>query len=462
MEIYLQNTLTGKKDKFEPIHHGEALMYHCGPTVYGEQHIGNLSMFVFTDVLRRTLEYAGYKVNQVINFTDIGHLSGDNDGNPDEGEDRMTKGLKREGMELTLENMKLLGKKYAELFKNHLSQLSINITDTQFPFASDFIEEQIQLVRTLEEKGFTYTGKEGVYFDTTKFPDYGKLGNINLSGLKEGARVHDVGDRKNRTDFLVWKLSDKMGWPSPWGASGFPGWHIECSAMIFKLLGEQIDIHTGGIEHIGIHHNNEIAQAEAASGKVPFSKFWLHREHIQIDESKISKSVGNVIYIGDLIAKKIHPLSFRYWLLTGNYKTPMNFTWEAVEGAQTALEKIIAQYIELPEEVDGSLELINKFEEAISDNLNTSITISLLQEARDKNTIDQMDEVLGLNIKKLSEQMSEIPIEIIDLQKARDEARTNKDFAKSDSLRSEIEQKGYKVNDTTTRTTIIKSLSSLI
>jgi cysteinyl-tRNA synthetase len=465
MSLRLHNTLSGKKEKFEPIQPGRVSMYHCGPTVYGPQHIGNLSMFVFTDVLRRMFEYFGYEARQVINFTDIGHLSGDNEGDADHGEDRMSKGLRREGMELNLDNMKLLGKKYADIFLGDLTKLNTNIQGTQFPFASDFVQEQIEMVRILEEKGFTYAGKEGVYFDTAKFPEYGKLGNINIEGLKEGARVASH-DKHSPTDFLLWKFDSKMGWQSLWG-QGYPGWHIECSAMIFKILGEQIDIHTGGIEHIAVHHNNEIAQSESASGKKPFAKYWLHREHLRFNDEKFSKSTGHVLYLNDLTAKGIHPLSFRYLLLTGNYKTPMNFTWEAVEGAQIALEKIVSDYAVLPENLDHTslpLEghLLGRFEEAISDNLNTPVAISLLQEAKSRQDIDQMDKVLGLDIKNLSEKILEIPDEILEIQKKREEARANKDFTLSDSLRVDIESRGYRVNDSANNTFILRALSSLV
>ena len=249
-------------------------MYNCGPTVYGPQHIGNLSMFVFVDILRRALEYNRYHVKQVINFTDVGHLVSD----ADEGEDKMTKGLKREGLTPTLENMRALGERYGNLFLDDIQKLNVEISNTQFPRASDYVPAQIAMVKTLEEKGYAYLGKKGVYFDTWRFSEYGKLGSIQLRGLRAGASVAVSGEKRNPSDFLLWKLDTKIGWDSPW-RKGFPGWHIECSAMSRSILGEQIDIHTGGIEHIPIHHNNEIAQSEAATGKKPFSRFWLQRSH---------------------------------------------------------------------------------------------------------------------------------------------------------------------------------------
>lgn len=461
MKISLQNTLSNQKEVFSPLTPNTVKMYNCGPTVYGPQHIGNLSMYVFTNVLRKTLEYAGFEVKQVINFTDFGHLSGDNEGDADQGEDRMTKGLKREGMALTLENMRQLAEKYAKLFISDLDNLNINTNEITFPYASDYIPDQIKMIETLVEKEFAYVGEKGVYFDTSKFPDYGKLGNINLAGLTEGARV-EKSEKRNPTDFVLWKKDEKIGWSSPWGL-GFPGWHIECSAMIVKILGEQIDIHTGGIEHIPVHHNNEIAQSESATGKKPFAKFWLHRAHLKIDDQKIAKSTGTVIYLSDFKSHLIHPLSFRYWLLTSHYKTPANFTWESVQGAQNAFEKIISGYPGLPTDHESDESLIAKFETAISDDLNTPITIALLQEAKSKKAIDTMDRVFGLGLKNLAEKMfGLIPEEIKELQNERNLARTEKDWEKSDRLREEIEKEGYILEDKDGQSLIRRKLSSLI
>lgn len=460
MEIKLYNTLTNKKDLFEPINDNSVLMYHCGPTVYDKQHIGNLSMFIFTDILRRSLEYAGFNVKQVINITDFGHLSGDNEGNADSGEDKMTKGLKREKMPLTLPNMRRLAEKYASIFFEDIKKLNIKTENTKFPYASDYIEDQIKLLQVLEEKGYTYKGESGVYFDTAKFPDYGKLGNINLKGLKEGKRV-EKSEKKNPTDFILWKSDKNLGWQSPWGL-GFPGWHIECSAMIIKLLGEQIDIHTGGIEHIPVHHNNEIAQSESATSKKPFARFWLHRAHLKADDTKIAKSSGTAIYLEDFKPHKIHPLSFRYWLLTSHYKTGANFTWEGVSAAQIAFEKAVVSYVNLPDSHSTDASIIAKFEEAISDDLNTPIAIALLQDAPSKFTVDKMDEILGLDIKNISKKINQIAEEILDLKKERDLAREKKDWEKSDKIREEIEREGYVLEDQNGTTIIRKSLSSII
>ena len=250
--LYFHNTLGNEKQRFLAAPHAkEVRMYNCGPTVYGRQHIGNLSMFVFTDILRRTLEFNGFTVKQVINFTDFGHLSSD----ADEGDDKMTMGLKREGLKPSLENMRALGEKYANLFLEDIRALNVEADKITFPRASDFIPAQIAMIQALTEKGYSYQAKAGVYFDTSRFPEYGKLGDINLAGQKQGARVTADSEKRNPTDFLLWKSDKKLGWDSPWG-QGFPGWHIECSAMIRSTLGSQIDIHTGGIEHIPVHHNN--------------------------------------------------------------------------------------------------------------------------------------------------------------------------------------------------------------
>ncbi len=374
MVLKLHNTLSGQVEEFTPLEPGKVGMYHCGPTVYGIQHIGNLSMFVFTDILRRALEYTGYDVKQVINFTDFGHLVTDGD----EGEDKMTKGLKREGLEPTLGNMLTMGKKYAQVFLEDISKLNVKTKGTQFPYASDYVSDQIELIIKLEEKGFAYPADDGIYFDTSKFPEYGKLGSINLRSMdEEFARVKSIKNKRNHIDFALWKFNKEVGWESKWG-KGFPGWHIECSAMIIKLLGEQIDIHTGGIEHIPVHHNNEIAQSEAATGKSPFSKFWLHRAHLQIDGGKIAKSEGNVVYLSEIIDRGFNPLAFRYLLLLSHYRTPTNFSWEALEAAQNAYNKITKLVASLPDggKVDEGYK--KKFIEKIENDLNTPQALALL------------------------------------------------------------------------------------
>ncbi len=455
MEILLHNTLTGRKEKFEPINKGEVLMYHCGPTVYNFPSIGNMRSYVLADILRRIFEYEGFSVKQVINITDVGHLVGDGD----DGEDKVEKEAKKTGRTATE-----IAKFYEDAFHKDLDLLNIETVDTLFPRASQHIEQQIETIKILEEKGFTYTTSDGVYFDTSKFKDYGKLGHINISGIKEGARV-EVGEKRNATDFALWKFSREKNrlqeWNSPWG-SGFPGWHIECSAMSREYLGQPFDIHTGGIDHIPVHHNNEIAQSECAY-EAPLANFWIHNEFLKVDGERMGKSLGNVFTLEDLIKRKIHPLSFRYWLMLSHYKTPANFTWESVLAAQTAYEKILVLFRELPETSEADDKVISSFEEAISDDLNTSKAIALLQEASSRSAIQKIDTVLGLNIEKISSNLfNNISNEILEIKKERDEARSIKDWQRSDELRAEIEKEGFVLEDKFESSTIRKSLVAIV
>jgi len=466
--LYFYNTLGLEKQRFEPMPGAkEVRMYNCGPTVYGRQHIGNLSMFVFTDVLRRTLEYKGFKIKQSINFTDFGHLSSD----ADEGDDKMTKGLQREGLALTLDNMKALGEKYANLFLEDIRALNVEVDGITFPRASGYITAQIAMVQTLEEKGYAYRTREGVYFETSHFPDYGKLGNINLSGQKSGARVNVDPDKHSPADFLLWKSDEKLGWDSPWG-KGFPGWHIECSAMIRATLGTQIDIHTGGIEHIAIHHNNEIAQSESATGKKPLSRFWLHRAHLQFEGGKMAKSEGNVVYLSDILERGFHPLALRYLLLTAHYRTPANFSWEALEGAQRTFSRLVALRLSLKDVPPGPLASMwkTKFTERINDDLDTPGALAILWEmTKNKRlkpesllaTLLDFDRVLGLGLsepdeaaRKLAQaDMQEevttdaLPENVRGLLKEREAAREKKEWERADELRILIESEGYGIKD---------------
>lgn len=442
-------------------------MYNCGPTVYGRQHIGNLSMFVFTDVLRRVLEYNDFSVKQVINITDVGHLSSD----ADSGEDKMTLGLRREGMTLTLENMRLLADKYATLFTEDLQRLAINISAIQFPRASDYITAQIAMVKTLQEKGYAYSAKDGVYFDTSKFRSYAALGGTDQADRKEGARVKAVPDKRHAADFVLWKLDKKIGWDSPWG-KGFPGWHVECSAMIRATLGQQIDIHTGGIEHIPIHHNNEIAQSEVATGRSPLSRFWLHRAHIQIEGGKIAKSGGNVIYLSDLIDKGFHPLALRYLFLQAHYRTPSNFSLEALGSAEQAYLHV--SYLLKKSETDRGGRIVSKyqkrFHERINDDLDTPGALAVLWETLKDSSVPEgdrrttaidMDRVLGLNLANPSKEVlrdayveygakevvKDAPPDVQKLLGEREQAREGKDFARADEIRGRIRAAGFDIMD---------------
>ena len=448
MQFY--NTLTRTKEKFFPIDKNEVRMYSCGPTVYNYTHIGNLRAFVFSDILRRILHYEGLKVKQVMNITDIGHLSSD----ADSGEDKMTKGLLREGKELTLKNMRELAEFYAESFKKDLQSLNVKMPDGMY-FASDYVNEDVELIEKLGKKGYTYKTSDGIYFDISKMPNYGALWGGKRDWNKEGARVAKNSEKKNPEDFALWKSNNLIGFESPFG-KGFPGWHIECSAMGMKFLGEQFDIHTGGIDLIPTHHTNEIAQSECATGKKPFVRFWMHNEFVDTGGEKMSKSAGNFLRMQSLLDKNINPLAYRFWLLMAHYRTKMNFNWEALEGAETALKRLYGLYLELGNEVGHvHKEYQNKFKEYIEDDLDTPRALALLWDViKDENmsagdkkaTILDFNKVLGLGFENLKEEI--IPKNVLQLVEEREQARANKDFKKSDELRDKINSFGYDVKDT--------------
>ncbi|MBI2025695.1 cysteine--tRNA ligase, partial [Candidatus Kaiserbacteria bacterium] len=332
--IFFTNTLSDSKELFISLRPGIVSMYTCGPTMYGPAHIGNLRAYVFSDTVARVLSFAGYRVQRVVNITDFGHLVSDGD----DGEDKMTKGLNREGLPLTMGNMRTMAEKYTSVFLEDLVEANIDVERITFPRASDYIPEQIALIKTLEQKGYTYNTSDGVYFDTSRFPNYGKLGGLNVGGRQAGTRVRQNREKRNSADFVLWKPDSKLGWESPWGL-GFPGWHIECSAMSRSLLGQEIDIHMGGEDLIPIHHNNEIAQSEAASGRT-FVHYWMHNAFLVMDGEKSSKSLGNVVYLSDIIAKGFHPLALRYFFLQAHYRTPLSFSWDALAGASNALNRL--------------------------------------------------------------------------------------------------------------------------
>jgi len=449
-KIKFYNTLTREKEIFVPINPDEVRMYTCGPTVYNHTHIGNLRAFIFADILQKTLKYFKHKVKRVMNITDIGHLSSD----ADSGEDKMTKGLLREGKELTLKNMRELAEFYTESFKKDLKTLNIEIPDGIY-FASDYVKEDVELIKKLEEKEYTYKTSDGVYFDISKMLDYGVLWGGKKSRNEDYARIAENSEKKNPEDFALWKFNSKIGFESPWGV-GFPGWHIECSAMGMKFLGEQFDIHTGGIDLIPTHHTNEIAQSECATGKKPFVKFWMHNEFVDTGGEKMSKSAGNFLKMQSLIEKGINPIAYRFWLLMGHYRTKMNFNWEALLGAETALKRLYGLYLGLGNDTgQAHQEYQNKFKEYVGDDLDTPRALSLLwdvfkdenmSDADKKATVLDFDKVLGLGFENLKEEI--IPAEILKLIEERDDARKNKDFAKSDELRDKINSLGYEVKDT--------------
>src|SRR3989344_9121502 len=449
-KLLLFNTLSREKEEFAPIQPNEVRMYTCGPTVYDYVHIGNLRSYVFADVLRRTLEYLGYKVKQVMNITDIGHLSSD----ADSGEDKMTKGLLREGKELNLKNMRELAEFYTEKFKGDIKKINIKMPEGPY-FASDYVKEDIELLKKLEKKDYTYRTSDGIYFETSKMPDYGVLWG-GKRDIDEGqARVLENPEKKNPKDFALWKFNPNIGFESPWG-KGFPGWHIECSAMGIKFLGEQFDIHTGGIDLIPTHHTNEIAQSESATGKKPFVKYWLHSDFIDIVGAKMAKSEGNFFRLKDIVEKGMDPLAYRFLTLMGIYRTKLNFNWEALQASETALKRLYSLYLGLGEDigqVNKGYDL--KFREFLGDDINTPRAISLLWDLiKDENippsdkkaTILEFDKVLGLSFADLKEE--EIPEEVEKLVAEREQARADKDFKKSDDLRSKINSLGWEVKDT--------------
>jgi len=469
-KIQFYNTLTRQKESFSPIHQNEVRMYSCGPTVYDYAHIGNLRAYIFADILQKTLEYFGYKVKRVMNITDIGHLSSD----ADSGEDKMTKGLLREGKELTLENMRILAEFYTEKFKQDITKLNIKIPKALY-YASDYIKEDIELIKELEKKNYVYKTKDGVYFDTSKMEDYGILWGGKRNHDESYARVVENREKKNAEDFAVWKFSTEdgsassgnvLGFPSPWG-NGFPGWHIECSAMGIKFLGAQFDIHTGGIDHISTHHTNEIAQSECATGKKPFVKFWMHNEFVDTGGTKMAKSDKNFLRLQSLIDKNINPISYRFWLLMASYRTKVNFVWEALESAETALKRLYGLYASLGKKV-GKIDknYQQKFRDYLEDDLDTPHALSLLwdlfkdeniSDANKKATVLDFDKILGLGFENLKEiKKIIIPKKIQKLAEEREQARLDKDYKKSDELRKKINSFGYGVKDTASEQKIFK------
>ena len=472
MDIKLYNSLSKEKEVFKPIKVGNVGMYHCGPTVYDRSHIGNLRAYVFADTLRRVFEYNDYTVKQVINITDVGHLTSD----ADQGEDKMTKALIRENMSLSLSAMREIGTKYFDAFVEDLKELHIELPQN-FPRASDTINEDIDLVKKLEEKGFAYKTSDGVYFDTSKFKNYGKLGGNEKTEETLG-RIAVNTEKKNPRDFAVWKLSATqdvggetiiLGWDSPWG-KGFPGWHIECSAMSRMILGQPFDIHTGGIDHISIHHNNEIAQSEAAYD-APLAHYWMHNEFITIKNSKMAKSSGSFITLDALEQEHISPLAYRYWLLTAHYRSPVNFTFTAVKSAQTALIRLLATVSGFG--IGGSVveTYKDRFQTFINDDLDIPQAVALMWELlkdskisnEDKRaTLIDFDKIFGFGLNEVTPMENinpahahEIPPEIQALADAREEARKSKEWAKADALRNEIRDRGFDVVDSETGFSII-------
>ena len=450
MDIYFYNTLTKKKELFKTIEPQKVKMYSCGPTVYKDATIGNMRTNLFQDTLRRVLEYNGYEVKQVMNITDVGHLVSD----ADEGEDKMLKSA-REEHKAPME----IAEHYTKLFFKDLDRLNIEIPEVICK-ATDHIKEMLEMVQKIIKRGYAYETSTAIYFDVSKLDEYGILSGIKLDEQKSGARVEVDPEKKHPYDFALWIKAPEnhlMKWDSPWGPS-YPGWHIECSAMSTKYLGEEFDIHTGGIDLIPTHHENEIAQNKGACGKIP-AHYWMHGEYLLINGGKMSKSLGNVYLLDDIVNRGYDPLVYRLFNFSCHYKGKLNFTWEGIESASVALNRLregyqkhLAGNAEVSDDVIAEIE--NKFHQAINDDLNMPLAMSAVWEAvkyQDKSPkmaelLEKFDTVLGLKITEKKEE--KIPQEILDLVEQRKIARQDKNWTESDRLRDLIAEKGYSVKDT--------------
>ena len=451
MKLY--NTLTRKKEEFAPLDGKTVRMYSCGPTVYNFAHIGNMRTYIFMDILRRTLRYEGYKVKGVMNITDVGHLLSD----ADEGEDKMEKAAKEQQ-----KSPYEIADFYTKVFFDDLKKLNIGKPELT-PKATEHIREMLDFVYTLCEKGYGYETSDGIYFDISKFPAYGQLSGINLEDQKAGARVEVNDEKRSPFDFAIWKKAPKehiMQWDSRWG-KGYPGWHIECSAMSKKYLGEVFDIHTGGVDHIPIHHENEIAQSYGYSGKNP-AKFWMHGEFMLVNNGKMSKKLGNTYLVSQLEEMGYSPMCFRYFCLNTHYRKKLNFTFEGMDGAKTAYARLcalVAKHREGENDVSGEkLAAYRKeFEEDVTDDLNVpgamGVLWTMLKEPASKKIYAlalEMDKIFGLKLDeaKAEEVKEEFPAEITAIANARAAARAAKGWGKSDELRAKLDELGYAVKDT--------------
>jgi cysteinyl-tRNA synthetase len=479
--LQLYNTLTRKKEEFIPIKEGKVLFYHCGPTVYWTQHIGNLRGMTMGDLVVRAFRYLGYEVTYVRNYTDVGHLTSD----ADTGEDKMDKGVKREGL-----TPGEIADKYIAQFEHDTHALNL-LEPTYKPRATEYIPQMIEMIEELLEKGFVYTTDLAVYFNVSKFPSYTELNKQNLDKTKGGAGKAEVSDpgKKSPVDFALWffkagvHANALQTWPSPFVSSsvadgiGFPGWHIECSAMVRKLLGKTIDIHLGGVEHIPVHHTNEIAQSEAVTGE-PFVHYWLHNAHLLINEKKMAKSEGTGFSLAEITDKGYDPLDLRYFFLTAQYRSQQNFTWDSLQGSQKALRdlrEMVASWKEndraqLSEEKLEKIYTYRKqFIKALENDLNIPAALATTWEVAKSNIpspdkydlILDFDQVLGLNLQSYQPsdvgRQTEIPKEIQKLSDKRDQLRNEKKYEDSDRIRKEIERKGFVLEDNPGKTVIKKN-----
>ena len=452
LKIY--NTLSRTKEEFVPIDQKAVRMYSCGPTVYSYAHIGNMRTYIFMDIFRRTLKYDGYKIKGVMNITDVGHLLSDGD----DGEDKMEK-ASREQKKTPWE----IAAFYTDVFFKDLAKLNIGKPEI-IAKATEHITDMIEYVKALQEKGYGYEIDDGIYFDIDKFPSYGKLSRLNLEDQQAGARVEVNSQKHNPYDFALWKKAEPehiMQWPSPWGM-GYPGWHIECSTMSKKYLGEVFDIHTGGVDHIPVHHENEIAQSEALAGKKTVN-YWVHGEFMLVNNGKMSKSLGNTYTISQLEEMGYSPLVFRYFCLNAHYRKKLNFTFEGMDAAKVSYERLLASlYQHKMSNVPTSQEVLDKykkdFEDAINDDLNLPLALgvlwTMLKEPKSKDLYNlalDFDKVFGLSLNEAKEPEGEvnkdIPQDILELAQKRFDAKKAKDFATADALRNEIKEKGYSILD---------------
>lgn len=460
MSIKFYNTLTRKKEEFKPIDEKEVRMYSCGPTVYYFAHIGNLRAYLFMDTLRRVLKYNGYKLKHVMNITDVGHLVSD----ADEGEDKMMKAAKREN-----KNPFEIAQFYMDAFLADIDKLNVDRPEI-IARATEHIDVMEEYVKKIIENGFTYQTEDTVYFDTSKLDKYGVLSNRNVEDQKAGARVEFDKNKRNISDFALWIKAPEnhiMKWDSFFGKS-YPGWHLECSAMGCKYLGDHFDIHTGGVDHIPIHHENEIAQSKGYSGKIP-ANFWMHVEFLQINGGKMSKSLNNLYTLKDLEEKGYEPLVYRMFNFTSNYRAQINFTFEAMDSAKIALNRLREGYLKHCEgNQDVSDDEIKVYEqrflEAINDDLNMPVAISVVWDVvknpnksqKLKNLLLKFDEVLGLDLKNYKKEENVLPEDVLELVKSRNEARVNKNWAESDRIRDILIEMGYTVKDSKDGTIVEK------
>ncbi len=449
MKLHLYDTYKRELREFEPLNPDEVGLYTCGPTVYNFAHIGNLRTYLFEDTLRRVLAYNGYNVKHVMNITDVGHLVSDGD----TGEDKMEAGSKRTG-----KSAWEIAELYTDAFIEDLKLLNI-LEPTIWCKATDHIQEQIDVVKCIEEKGYTYRTSDGIYLDTSKLDSYGYLARLDIEGLQAGSRV-DQGEKRNLTDFALWKFSPEgeqrqMEWDSPWGV-GFPGWHIECSAMSAKFLGTFFDIHCGGEDHIPVHHTNEIAQTQACYGTT-LANFWMHGYFLQLSEAKMSKSSGEFLRVQSLIDRGIDPIAYRYFNLNAHYRTKLNFSWESLDGAQKGLDRLRKTFHSWGSKSgEVNQELLDQFVEFINNDLNMpramavawDLTRSDISDADKRATMLVFDEIMGLRLAEWQPKTVEVPAEILEMLEKRTEARKARNWAEADAMRDQIQAAGYEIEDT--------------